>query len=133
MSLVGDPLTIDYRDEVDKPGGVSEYVDYQFYYKFKKWHLDATESGIDNRRGRLVMRTLQFNYNEGSTFTVDLTRGDSTKTLGTSELRDGKVLVGSKSDAVDIELFNNTSTGLQLNTVSFEGTFYSRSKNLKGR
>jgi len=129
LSLVGDPLTIDYRDEIDS----GEFLDYEFYYKFKKWHLDATESGIDNRRGRLIMRTLQFNYNEGSEFTVDLTRGSTSNTLGASELRDGKVIVGSKSDAVDIELFNNTSEGLQLNTVSFEGTYYSRSRNIKGR
>lgn len=129
MSLVADPLTIDYRDEVE----AGEYVDYNFYYKFKQWHMDATESGVDNRRGRLVVRSLLFNYNEGSDFEVTLTRGASSKVLGTQEIKDGKILVGSKSSEVDIEISNNTSVGLQLNTVSFEGTYYTRSKNLKGR
>lgn len=97
--------------------------------ELSEWVLEA--GGKRDIRGHLLFKTIQINSEPASDFSLevqDKTRTDSTRSIAAKYTINSKPYISGRAENMRIQIKNSSELGFQINAISLEGNYNSRSK-----
>jgi hypothetical protein len=102
-------------------------IDYDMEVLLTKWAV-KNQKNVTDPIANLRLKTLTLTSTQDSQYTLEVLNNRRSRVYDGISLKDKKVVLLGKPENVAIKVTCPYATGCQINTVSYEGTYISRSK-----